>query len=208
MKTVYTTQEGVKMNSDLDFGTTKGISDQFHPLMDLLITMLQEEFNFFYRITEDGYIQVAYSYLDSELEIKAQYKLRFQDLKENINFIVRNYIEAIAPFEGYPRFEKSPVFTEEEFDSIIASIENPKKVIIQEALKNKTPLIKFLKENNLNPYPSGEYVTNWLAKCPSGRAHFIMVSTISDEWGCGYCYRKGKQKDLKKWLLEIKKTSD
>lgn len=207
MKTVYSTQEGVKMNSALNFGTTKGIRDQFQPLMDLLVTVFKEEFNYFYRVTDDGYIQLAYSYNGSELEIKAQYKLRFQNLKEDIIFIVKNYLEANAPFEGYPLFENSSIFTKQEFDDIIASIENPKKVIIREALKNQTPLIHCLKENKLNPYPSGGSLTNWRAKCPSGRAHTIMVSTKSDEWGCGYCRRKGKQEDLERWLLEIKKTS-
>lgn len=205
MKTVYSRQEGVKMNSDLDFGNTDGIEDQFYPLIDVLATMLNEEFNYFYRITDDNYIQMAYSYCGSQIEIKAQYKLRFQSLKKDIIFIVKNYIEANAPFNGYPTFENSAVFTKQEFDAIVHELKSEKAVISKKSLENITPLITYLKKNNLNPIPSGESPANWRAQCPSKRGHFIEVSTKSDEWGCGYCRRKGKQADLENWLLEITK---
>lgn len=204
MKTVYSTQEGVKMNSDLDFGDTKNIRDQFHYLMDTLETMFNEEFNYFYRVTDDNYIQLAYSYFKSDLVIIAQYRLRFQNLKENIIFIVTNKIEAYSPYNGYPTFENSSVLTEKEFNDIIATLKNSKKVITDKALEHITPFITFLKENNLDPFPSGESTTNWKARCPSGYSHFIMISTKTDEWGCGYCRRQGKQVELENWLREIK----
>ncbi|WP_026449578.1 hypothetical protein [Aequorivita capsosiphonis] len=207
MKTIYSKQEGVKMNSDLDFGGTKDIQNQFQYLMDTLETPLNEEFKYFYRVTDDNFIQLAYSYNESELTIIAQYRLRFQNLKENINFIVNNNIEAKCPYNGYPTFENSSVFTKQEFEAIITTLKNSNKAITDKAFEHTTPFINFLKENNLHPFPSGDFYTNWNARCPSGRSHFITISTEKDEWGCGYCRREGKQAELEKWLLEIKEAS-
>ncbi len=77
MKTVFTAQEGVKMNSELDFGSTEKIRDEFQFLMTTYETPFEEEYDYFYRITSDDYLQLAYSYQKSKLEIKAQYKLQF-----------------------------------------------------------------------------------------------------------------------------------
>jgi hypothetical protein len=43
MKTVFTTQEGVKMNSQLDFGSTEEIGNEFQFLMTTYETMFDEE---------------------------------------------------------------------------------------------------------------------------------------------------------------------
>lgn len=204
MKTVYSTQEGVKMNSDLNFGNTDGIEDQFHPAFDLLLTMFREEFNFFYRITDDNYMQVAYSYSGGELEIKSQYILRFKNLKENLVFILNNIIEATSAFEGYPEFENSAIFTKQEFDAMVDTIKNKKAIFSNKALENITPLITFLEENNLNPYPADNTATNWRAQCPKGRGHFLNISTQTETWGCGYCRQEGNQNDLENWILEIR----
>ena len=85
MKTVFTTQEGVKMNSQLDFGNTAKIKNEFQFLMTTYETLFDEEFDYFYRITDDNYFQLAFSYHNSELEIRVQYKLQF-DTKKKILF--------------------------------------------------------------------------------------------------------------------------
>lgn len=203
MKTVFTTQEGVKMNSSLNLGDISSITHEFQYFLETTETMWDEDFKYFYRVTDDNYIQLGYSLGDDEKSLIAQYKLRNKNLKENIIFVVKNNIEAHSPFIGYPRFQNSSVFTKQEFEEIIATIKNEKFAISKNSLENITPLITFLKENNLNPIPSGDTPTNWKAQCPSGRGHFIMVSTKNDEWGCGYCCKKGKQAELESWLQEI-----
>lgn len=206
MKKVYTTQEGVKMNSQLDFGSTHEIRDQFRPLMVLLETMYGVEFGYYYRLTDDGYLQLASSHNGETLDIKAQYKLICPTLKENALFVVRNYIEANVPYNGFPHFFSSNVFTEEEFETMIDALKKEREERIKKAGKRVTPLITFLKDQNLNPNPSGDASELWNAICPSGRNHFLLVNTEYDEWLCGYCRKKGKQEDLQKWLLEIKKN--
>jgi hypothetical protein len=58
------------MNSELDFGSTEKIRDEFQFLMTTYETMFNEEYEYFYRITSDGYLQLAYSFHKSALEIK------------------------------------------------------------------------------------------------------------------------------------------
>lgn len=204
MKVVYDTREGVKMNSTLDFGTCEAILDEFEYLMNTVETMWDIDLKYFYRITDDNYIQLAQKHDDSELQIRAQYRLKYENLKENIIFIVKQSIEAYLPYEGFPRFESSKMFTEQEFNSIIQTMKDEKLAIIEQAKANETPLIVYLKEKKLNPRPTGNNPKSWSAKCPNSENHQIMIVTDKDEWGCGYCKRKGHLTELISWLQEIK----
>ncbi|GAA4270442.1 hypothetical protein [Hyunsoonleella aestuarii] len=208
MKTVFTKEEGVIMSSKQDFGDIKNLIDEFQYLMDTLEIMGDIDFKYFYRVTEDNYIQLAYKMDKSELELCAQYKLRHDNLKENIIFIVKENIEAHLPFIGFPIFQNSVVFTKQEFDSIINVMKDEKLAIIEQAKAYQTPLIDYLRDRKLNPRPTGYNPNSWVAKCPCGGNHQIMVSTLHDEWGCGYCNREGKILELEKWLQEIKIKED
>lgn len=142
------------------------------------------------------------------LELSAQYKLRSRHLKENIIFIIKEHIEVHQPYEGYPIFEKSMVFTKQEFNSIIQTMKDEKHAIIEQATAKQTPLIEYLRTKQLYPRPSGNNPNSWIANCPCGGKHFIMIVTTTDTWGCGYCRRKGKIAELEKWLQEIKSKKD
>ncbi|MBT8252851.1 MAG: hypothetical protein KJN68_02685 [Bacteroidia bacterium] len=208
MKKVFTTQEGVKMNFRLDFGDIKNLINEFQYLMDTLEIMGDIDFKYFYRVTDDNYIQLAYKMDKRGMELCAQYKLRYDNLKENIIFIVKENIEAHLPYIGFPIFQNSVVFTKEEFDGIIQIMKDEKVVITEKVKSYETPLIDYLRAQKLNPRPKGGNPNSWVAKCPCGGNHQIMVSTLHDEWGCGYCKRKGKIPELGKWLQEIKIKED
>jgi len=48
-------------------------------------------------------------------------------------------------------------------------------------------LLFFLEQQQqLHPKPTDFNEDSWTASCPSGGNHFIMVTTLKDEWGCGY----------------------
>lgn len=204
MKTVYSTQEGVKMNSDLDFGPTQAIRNEFHYLIETIETIFDAEIKYYYRITDDGYILLAYTMFEDDLKIIAQYKLKYDALKENIFFILRNRIEANLPYIGFPKFQNTPVLTKKEFEDLTDAILNEKTAISEQAKQNITPLINFLEERQLHPRPTGDTPFSWKARCPAGTIHHIMVSSKHDEWGCGYCGRKGGLKDLEQWLDDIR----
>jgi len=208
MKTVHTKQEGVTMNSRLDFGDIKTITNEFEYLMDTTETMWEVQFKYFYRITDDNYIQLAFKMDGGELKLSAQFKLRSKHLKENIIFIVKEHIEVHQPYEGYPEFEKSAVFTEQEFNTIIQTMIDEKQAIIEQAKAKQTPLIAYLRTKQLFPRPTGNNPNSWIAKCPCGGQHYIMIVTTTDTWGCGYCRRKGGIAELESWLQEIKIKKD
>jgi len=208
MKTVFTKEEGVIMSSRQEFGDTKDIIDEFEYLMDTLEIMGDIDFKYFYRVTDDNYIQLAYKMDRRELELCAQYRLRHDNLKENIIFIVKENIEAHLPYIGFPIFQNSVIFTKEEFDSIIKIMKDEKLAIMEQAKSYQTPLIDYLRAKKLNPRPTGCNPNSWVARCPCGGNHQIMVSTLYDEWGCGYCNRKGKIPELEKWLQQVKIKED
>jgi len=104
-------------------------------------------------------------------------------------------------FFGYPIYYESNLFSESEFNQMrdIAKItikEREEKAIIN-AKDNE--LIRLFNEYNLSPRPSLESIYSWVANCPSKRAHGIEINTKSNEWGCGYCKRKGDINSLREW---------
>ncbi|EAQ42513.2 hypothetical protein [Polaribacter sp. MED152] len=111
-------------------------------------------------------------------------------------------------YQEYPGFISSKMITGYEFNRVIQKIVHEKKAIKQKAKKTITPLIQYLEKFHLYPNPLGNNERSWIAKCPSGGNHFLMVVTTTDEWGCGYYKRKGKLEELKKWLSEIKSKKD
>jgi hypothetical protein len=62
--------------------------------------------------------------------------------------------------------------------------------------QHEAPIIKMARELNLNPKPAGHNNSAWIADCPR-RSHWIMISPSLNEFGCGYCRRKGGPKELK-----------
>ena len=205
MKTVFTTQEGVKMNSQLDFGDITPIINQFHFFLETTETMWDLDIQHYYRITDDHFIQIAVSVDSTDPEIRAQYKLRYSSLKENVQFVLEELFEANLLYNGYPKFNKSELFSKQEFEiNIVGEMKREKQQIKDETLSKETPIISFLKEQGLEPIPSGTAKGSWMAKCPNGGGHFIMVVAGSDKWGCGYCKQKGKLPELEKWIRILK----
>ena len=103
MKTVFTKQEGVTMNSRLDFGDIKTITNEFEYLMDTTETMWEVQFKYFYRITDDNYIQLAFRNGWRRTQAKCAIQIKAsKHLKENIIFIVKEHIEVHQPYEGLP----------------------------------------------------------------------------------------------------------
>lgn len=204
MKTVFSTQEGVKMNADLDLGSTENILQELKYFLELSDNLWGVALKFYYHLTDDGYIQLAYSFSEDVPELIAQYKLRYKTLRENLTFILRHYFEATLPYQGVLNFERSPLFIEEEYDTIIQSILSEDKANSDKAKETITPLITFLEEQDLSPRPSGDDAFSWLANCPSGGNHPIKLVTTTDDWWCGYCKKDGKLPELKAWLSELK----
>lgn len=60
----------------------------------------------------------------------------------------------------------------------------------------EAPIIKMAKELGLNPRPAGHNHNAWMANCPRTN-HWLMISAGQNEFGCGYCRRKGGPAELR-----------
>jgi hypothetical protein len=204
MKKSIIRKEGVKMNESLHFENYAAVRHQFHFVLETIETALGLYIQYHYRITEDKYIQIAVSVEDDAPKIRAQYQLKFSSVKENIKFILKEMFDANLLFNGYPKFYKSNTFSEEEFENeLIEKLKSEKRLIHEKTKSNQTPLITYLKEQGLAPTPSENHIGSWVAKCPNAKKHFIKITTKNDQWGCGYCKKKGGLKDLKTWINKL-----
>ena len=57
------------MNAQLDFGSVKDIKSEFQYLMTTSESDFEVEFNYYFRITDDNYIQLANSFEKENLKI-------------------------------------------------------------------------------------------------------------------------------------------
>jgi hypothetical protein len=124
---------------------------------------------------------------------------------ENIIAELKDFIITIMSdkynFVGRPVFVQSRIFSKALFEEMLKQGINlmNEKHDLAVRLNSENELIIYCKSIGLNPEPDGSRPTNWEANCLSGGQHRLMISTESNEWGCGYCKRKGDINSLRKW---------
>ena len=124
---------------------------------------------------------------------------------ENIIAELKDFIITIMSdkynFVGRPVFVQSRIFSKALFEEMLKQGINlmNEKHDLAVRLNAENELIIYCKSIGLNPEPDGSSPTNWEANCLSGGQHRLMISTESNEWGCGYCKRKGDINSLRKW---------
>ncbi len=74
---------------------------------------------------------------------------------------------------------------------------NRDEALAKELAKTSPILEAALACGNLRP--AGQNTTAWMANCPCGGQHWITISTESNEFGCGYCRRKGGPEELRRF---------
>jgi len=62
---------------------------------------------------------------------------------------------------------------------------------------NPSPILVAARELGLDPRPAGHNPAAWWANCPTGRGHSVMISSASNQFGCGYCRIKGGPEELR-----------
>ena len=203
MKKVFVRKEGIqfsKNQSGLNFGDPTPIFSEFNYLIDLIYYPSGFDYpvKLYYRTTDDGYIQLAEGNEDKNHFISAQYKRTSDNLKANLLYILKEHIKAHSSYSGYPEFIDSILLTKDEFDQFIGTLKSRKEIIQRKAMHKKTQFISFLEKLELHPRPSGGNEYSWECVCPNSKGnHQLMVSTLNDEWGCGYCRKKGTQNNFK-----------
>ena len=135
------------------------------------------------------------------------------NVQEPDKVILSNYLIDLMSHKlnlwGTPNYLSSDIFSRDEFnpylDKGIEAIRKKKDLALQQSAEN--PIIEYCKSINLFPEPAESGMTNWEANCASKRNHNMMISTKSNTWACGYCYRKGTLLDLQEWVNEVGSVS-
>jgi len=108
---------------------------------------------------------------------------------------VRSQIYYSFPVPPY----RKGLLTSGELENIVGAVtdefERNSRAVQKEQGAHEAPIIKVAMELNLNPRPAGYNNTAWIADCPR-RSHWIMISPSLNEFGCGYCRRKGGPQEL------------
>lgn len=167
---------------------------------------------YFYRITKDDYIQWIDVFLNDENDEKSiieaskkpqkivcQYKYDYDfSFIDNLLIVFADFIHARSMFDGRVMQFKSDLISDTQYRQIQENIANRKKG----AAKSK--LLDFMKANGLSPNVHDAKKGLYVSRCVnSGNHHlFISISSEKEEWGCGYCRRKGGLEELKQWIFE------
>jgi hypothetical protein len=113
-----------------------------------------------------------------------------------LNAHVRSQVHYSFPVPPY----RKGLLTSNELENIVGAVadefERNRRVAAEEQCRHEAAIIKMARQLSLNPRPAGHNNTAWIADCPRG-SHWIMISTSLNEFGCGYCRRKGGPQELR-----------
>lgn len=170
---------------------------------------------YLYRITKDHYIQWIDLFIDDDNDVEktllqagsvshnivCQYQYDWDlTFKENLLTLFAEFIHARSMFDGHIIQFSSDLISDEDYQSILANIEDRKKNPVH------SKLLDFMKNNGLQPYAHDAKKGLYLSRCVNTANHhlYISISAEKEEWGCGYCKRKGGINELKQWINEKK----
>lgn len=173
---------------------------------------------YFYRITDDDYLQWIDVFLNDEndeksiieaskkpLKIVCQFKYDYDfSFIDNLLLAFTEFIHARSMFDGRIIQFKSDLISDAHFLKIQKNIADRKKGIV------KSKLLDFMKKNNLYPKVHDAKEGLYLSQCVNSGNHHLLISISpeKEEWGCGYCKRKGGIKELKQWISEKKQSKN
>jgi hypothetical protein len=96
-------------------------------------------------------------------------------------------------------FAAPGLLTEEEYNRVLATLDAEFSANAEAARAEESQLVVVARELGLSPEPSGEGPHHWHSRCP-GTNHGLMISSSSDQFGCGYCKVKGGAEELREFV--------
>jgi len=87
------------------------------------------------------------------------------------------------------------------FENLVGQIEKELKVNREKARSRETEIVRVARKLGLFPQPTGTGPSLWQARCP-GTGHPLYINAAVNEFGCGWCRRKGGVKDLRAFVNE------
>jgi hypothetical protein len=114
-------------------------------------------------------------------------------------FLLSEYFDAVCGFYSPVKILAEGLLIKSDYEEINqrqnATIRRNQEV----ASKQRTKIIEVASELGLHPQPPLLNPEIWSAQCP-GTGHQLYINARENEFGCGYCCRKGGPKDLKAFV--------
>lgn len=128
-------------------------------------------------------------------------ELNSEITKESVYSFVKGYFAYSIRWNGPPTFNSAGYLNKKDLESIVSEIREEIKISKKEGLATANHFTEYLKSQSLDPKPTGDNKYLWQANCPFSKGkHFMIISTETNTFGCGWCKRKGDEKELKKYL--------
>ncbi len=103
-------------------------------------------------------------------------------------------------------FREGPLITESAHRRIVGELEAEIDRHRREAeAQSQAPIIAMARKLGLRPEPAGASPSAWYADCP-GKSHRLMISSSSNQFGCGYCRVKGDTAELEALVKQRKEA--
>ena len=83
-----------------------------------------------------------------------------------------------------------------EVSELKAELERNDQAAMAAQFANPSPIIQVATAFGLEPRPAGHDPDAWWASCPGGN-HSLMITASPNQFGCGYCRRKGGPEELR-----------
>lgn len=103
---------------------------------------------------------------------------------------------------------RSGLLTSGELESIVGAVaeelERNEQMAKEKQRRSEAPIIKMARDLGLDPRPAGHNDSAWMANCPQSSNHWIMISPEHNEFGCGYCRRKGNPQELRAFCDDVR----
>ena len=114
-------------------------------------------------------------------------------------FLLSEYFDAVCGFYSPVKFLAEGLLLRSDYEGINQRQRATIRRNQEAANKRETKIIKVAIELGLHPQPPLLNPKLWSATCP-GTKHKLFINARKNEFGCGYCCRKGGPTDLRAFV--------
>ncbi|MBT4361179.1 MAG: hypothetical protein HOD11_09445 [Candidatus Marinimicrobia bacterium] len=114
-------------------------------------------------------------------------------------FLLSEYFDAVCGFYSPVKFLAEGLLLRHDYEEISERQKDTIRKNQATARKRETKIIKVATQLGLHPQPPLLNPEIWSAQCP-GTGHQLYINARKNEFGCGYCCRKGGPEALREFV--------
>ncbi len=122
-------------------------------------------------------------------------------------FLLSEYFDAVCGFYSPVKFLAEGLLLRSDYEEINQRQQNTIRTNQAAARKRETKIIKVATQLGLHPQAPLLNREIWSARCP-GTGHHLYINARKNQFGCGYCCRKGGPKELKAFVASRKEGEE